>query len=278
MSKRVLLIDGDVLVYKTAFASEKVIDWGDGLITLHSKVDEAADSIDAQIAHIKDVLKGDELVVALTCHETVNFRKEFFPQYKENRTEKRKPIAWKAMRQHLLEKYDAKTKPNLEADDILGILSTKLGPIAPGLPAVTEKIIVSIDKDFKTIPGLFYNLNDGKSGEVQKISEEDADHNFMVQTLTGDSTDNYPGCQGIGPKRAKAILDEAIHDAFSDTSPDEYCAANALPILWRAVLKAFDAKGFGAEFALTQARCARILRASDYDFANKKPNLWSPPR
>lgn len=255
--KRVLLIDGDVLVYKTAWASEQVIDWGNGLVTLHSKVEEAAQTIDAQIENIKERLKPDEVVVALTCHETVNFRKEFYPLYKENRTEKRKPLVWKNMREHLIEKYDAKIKPNLEADDILGIMATKLGPITPGGPAATERIIVSIDKDFKTIPCKFFNM---QSGELSEVSEEDADFNFMVQTLTGDSTDNYPGCQGIGPKRAKTLLTER-----KDLS------------MWEAVVQAFKKAGYGEEFALTQARCARILRASDYDFLNKKPILWSPP-
>jgi DNA polymerase-1 len=265
---RTILIDGDVLVYKTAWASEQIIDWGDGLVTLHSKVDEAAQAIDAQINNIKAKLKPDEVVVALTCHETVNFRKEFYPQYKENRNEKRKPLVWKAMREHLLTNHEAKIKPNLEADDILGIMATMWKPDGK------EKIIVSIDKDFKTIPCKFFNM---ASGELSEVSEEEANVNFLTQTLTGDSTDNYPGCAGIGPKRAKALLDSAIHEAFSDTDPAEYSVSNALPVMWRAVLKAFEKAGFGPEFALTQARCARILRASDYDFPTKKPILWSPP-
>lgn len=263
--KRVLLIDGDVLVYKTAFASEKIVDWGNGVVTLYSMVEEAADAIDRQIESIQNVLKGDELVIALTCHETVNFRKEFFPAYKENRQEKRKPLVWKAMRDHLVANHAAKIKPNLEADDTLGILST--------MKHADERIIVSIDKDFKTIPGLFYNLKDGKSGEVQEISEVDADYNFMVQTLTGDSTDNYPGCAGIGAKRGTAILT----DALTRHAGSELDANGKLAVMWAYVLKTFEKAGFGVEFALTQARCARILRASDYDFTNKKPILWSPP-
>lgn len=264
--KRVLLIDGDVLVYKTAWASEQVIDWGDDMVTLHSNKEDAADSIDYQLAAIKADLKGDELVVALTCHQSVNFRKEFYPQYKENRAEKRKPLVWKAMRDHLLNNHTARVKPTLEADDVLGILATKLGPIGPGLPASTERIIVSIDKDFKTIPCKFYNMN---SKELSEVSEPEADLNFMVQTLTGDSTDNYPGCPGLGPKRAERLLRDAL------AGPRDY---TDLEVMWGAVVKAFALAGFGAEYALTQARCARILRASDYDMKNKQPILWSPPK
>ncbi len=257
---RTLLIDGDVLVYKTAWACEKVIDWGNDIVTLHSDTGEAKDAMDAQLFKIKADLKGDKVTVALTCHETPNFRKAIYPQYKANRSDKRKPLVWKAMRDHLIAAWDAKIKSNLEADDTLGILST--------MGHSDERIIVSIDKDFKTIPGLFYNLKDGKSGEVQNISEAEADFNFMLQTLTGDSTDNYPGCAGIGAKRGEVILRNAL------AGPADY---TDLEVMWGAVVRTFDARGFGPEFALSQARCARILRASDYNFKTKEPILWAPP-
>ena len=40
-------------------------------------------------------------------------------------------------------------------------------------------------------------------------------------------------------------------------------------------MAAFEKKGLTESDALVQARVARILRASDYDFAAKKPILWS---
>ena len=254
MSKRILLLDGDVLVYKIAFASEQVIDWGNDLHTLHSDAGGATLSMDTMIEGIVDLLHGDQLVTALTCHDTPNFRKAFCPTYKENRAVKRKPLVWAALRKHLIEKWDAKIKSNLEADDVLGILST-----TPHKGQ--ERIIVSIDKDFKTIPGLFYNLGDGKSGPVQEITEVMADHAFMMQTLTGDTIDNYPGCPGIGPKTAAKLLDgvQGIED------------------MWPLVLGAYAKAGFGPEYALTQARCARILRYSDYDHKKKQLILWEPP-
>lgn len=253
--KKVLLLDGDVLVYRTAFASERVIDWGEGLHTLDSNAAEACSSIDFQINALVELLEADEIVVALTCHETPNFRKAFYPTYKENRTVKRKPICWKPLREHLRTEWSAKIKPNMEADDTMGILSTMSHP-------GEQRIIVSIDKDFKTIPGLFYNMSDGKSGQIQEFSEAEADYFFMTQTLTGDVVDNYPGCQGIGPKSAAKILGEG----------------KSLGDMWNAVLKAYAKAGFGGEYALNQARCARILRAGDYDFKKKEPILWNPPQ
>jgi DNA polymerase-1 len=262
MSKKkrtIALIDGDVLVYRIGFAVEKSVDWGEGKHTLHADEQEATQAVDLLMGEILEAVGSQEYFVALTCHETVNFRKYFYPAYKENRTKNRKPLLWKFIREYLTSQYAAQVKANLEADDILGIWSTKQWTGAP------DRVIVSIDKDFKSVPGRFYNFN---KQEWYEITEEEADFNFFMQVLTGDKTDNYPGCQGIGPKKAQSILSNA-------TSQSEEGTRNNT--LWRSVLTAYKRTGFGAEYALTQARCARILRACDYDFTKKQPILWSPP-
>jgi DNA polymerase-1 len=261
--KRVLLIDGDVLVYKTAFAAEQNIDWGEGLHTLHSDEESAKATVDNAITSLLERLEADDYVVALTCHETPNFRLSIYPQYKMNRADNRKPLVWGALREHLKWKWDAKLKPNLEADDILGILATNHSFEKKYIGHEIERIICSIDKDFKSIPCLFYNMK--KREGIEKFNEHDANYFHMVQTLIGDKTDNYPGCAGIGPKKAEAILNPA------ETGGD-YVA------MWPRVLHAFKKAGFGPEYALVQARLARILRASDYNFRTKEPILWEPPQ
>lgn len=251
--RTIALIDGDVLVYRAAFAVEQAIDWGDGIHTLSADEDQAKQAMDGFIDEILNDLKTKEYHVALTCHETVNFRKEVFPQYKENRTTLRKPLVWKFLREYLMDQYNAHTKPNIEADDILGIWATKPWPGKPKL------VVVSVDKDFLSIPCSYWHM---KKKVMEEIDEATADYNFYKQTLVGDSTDNYPGCQGVGPKGAKSILDNTLKQKGS---------------LWHSVVVAFKKAGFGEEFALTQARCARILRASDYNFGTGQPILWSPP-
>ena len=39
-TKRVLLIDGDILCYKVALQNEEAINWGEGLWTLHCYEDK----------------------------------------------------------------------------------------------------------------------------------------------------------------------------------------------------------------------------------------------
>ena len=88
------------------------------------------------------------------------------------------------------------SKPGLEADDVCGLLSTK--------PENKKQcVVVSNDKDLKTIPGMLYRP---MSDEMLSVTEQEADKNFLTQCLTGDSTDGYPGVPGIGPKKAEALL------------------------------------------------------------------------
>ena len=63
----------------------------------------------------------------------------------------------KAMRQYLIEDYNAKVSEGQEADDDIAIRATELGP---------STIIASIDKDFLQIPCSHYNFNRGTLVEV----------------------------------------------------------------------------------------------------------------
>ncbi|OQW34852.1 MAG: hypothetical protein A4E20_01360 [Nitrospira sp. SG-bin2] len=268
MSKRILLIDADILVYQTACRAEKPIDWGDGFWTLHSFEDEAVLDLEKRIASIKETLKGDELVFALTTTEK-NFRKDVYPLYKSNRKETRKPLVWKPLRDYLHANYTTFERPGLEGDDCLGILATKTWVGNP------ERILVSIDKDFKCIPCTYYNLDKGTTIE---IDEYGADYWHMLQTLTGDATDGYPGCPDIGPKTAEKILKGVIEKVQEGMPNSPLTPYGKRLYMWDAVVNTYEKAGLSEAVALQMARCARILRACDYDFTNKRPKLWEPPK
>jgi len=84
---------------------------------------------------------------------------------------------------------------NEEADDLLAIEQTRLGP--------HDSIILSIDKDLDQVPGLKYNFMHNIGYDVV---QKQADYNFCAQLLTGDTTDNIPGLPKVGPKTAAKIL------------------------------------------------------------------------
>ena len=110
----------------------------------------------------------------------------------------------------------------------------------------------------RTIPGIHHFLHDD-STEV--VDEKSANYNFMYQTLVGDLTDGFSGCPKIGAIKASRIL----------------ANKKDMPEMWEAVVDTFKKNGLSEKVALMEARMARILRASDYDFKTKKPILWSPP-
>lgn len=250
----VLLIDADVLAYQCAAVNEHATEWEEGFWTWHCDENVVKDAIRDTIDRTVKALEADHHVLCLTDSDG-NFRKEVLPSYKDNRAKTKKPLVLKAIKQWMLDELEAYWRPSLEGDDVMGILAT-WKRFHPG----DRKIIVSIDKDMKTIPGLY--VRDLDNGPVE-ITPEEAEWWHMAQTLTGDTTDGYKGCPGIGPKNAEKLLGE----------PGEFDAAT----LWRIVVGAYAKKGLPESEALIQARVARILQAGDYDFKRKRPILWTPP-
>ena len=246
--KKIALIDGDVVLYEVTASCEQAWDWGNDMWTLHSDFREARQKFDCWIADLVKLLEVDEVVVALS--DRANWRKDVLPTYKANRKGKRKPLTFPTLRDYATRTYKCAELPTLEADDVLGILATD--------PArKTEDVVVTIDKDLRTVPGKHFNPNHPEEGIVE-VSLEQADFNHLMQSLAGDPVDGYAGCPGIGNVRAGRMLTE---------QPD-----------WATVVKAYAAKGLTEEDALTQARVARILRSDEYDAVTETVKLWSPPK
>ena len=245
--KKVLLIDGDILLYKIAMNNEVETHWGDGLWTLHSDANICKADVDLVIDDLGASLEADDYVVALT--DSKNFRKDVLPTYKDNRKDKRKPLALKELREYVIKKHKGVVWDNLEADDVLGIMATE--------PTEEERIVVTIDKDLKTVP---CNLSsDGLN--VERIPERLADYWFMIQTLTGDKVDGYDGVEGIGIKTAEKLIKKYTNVPLLD--------------LWKIVKKIYVDKGYTEAEALQQARVARILRHGEYNKKTGKVKLWT---
>ncbi|WP_085025235.1 hypothetical protein [Ensifer aridi] len=242
---RTLLIDGDILVVSTGAALEKEIDWGDDEWTLTCDVKEVKSTVLDTIKRLERDLEADQSIVTLSMGTT--FRHELYAGYKKGRG--RKPVGTNEVKRWLIEEHGAKYKPGIEADDVMGILATN-PRIVKG-----EKVIVSQDKDMLTVPGLIY-----RDGDIITVTPEEATRNWLTQTLTGDTTDGYPGCPGMGPVKAKKLL-------ASIPEGDRW---------WPHIVGAYEAVGLTEQDALMQARLARILHNEDYDHAKKEPILWNP--
>lgn len=260
MAKRTLLIDADVVAYQCAAKLEHASEWAPGHWTWHVNFDHVCDAVDSTIIGIKEKLEADNVRICLTDPEH-NFRKDVLPSYKMHRATVRRPLVLLHVKEWLVQEREGIVVPGLEGDDVMGILATR--------KTKAEQIIVSLDKDMKTIPGKYVRtravVNDEGvevygAWEIRDISEAEANHYFLTQALTGDVTDGYGGCPGVGPKKAEEIV--LLEDTIAKN--------------WERIVATYAKKGLGEEEALRQARCARILRASDYDLKKKEVILWTP--
>lgn len=244
-----VLIDADIYLFKAATRSEVECNFGNDIYGLACDINEVRQRFEDSIDEVTEQVGCSEHQVILTFTDKKNWRHGFYPEYKSNRKGKRKPIGFAQVREWARKKAGALIFPGLEADDVMGIFSTKW----------PDSLIVSIDKDLATIPGNLFNPS--KDDAPRSISREEADRFFYAQVLTGDSTDGYSGCPGVGPVRAAKILDPLPYDEAA---------------FWAAVVNTYNAKGLTYQDALTNARMARICRDGDWNFETEEMT-WTPP-
>jgi DNA polymerase I len=236
-----LLVDADYVVYKCCAAAETEIDWGNDVILVTSKFSDAYAAVKRELLKIINNFLWDVPELILFFSDSVNFRKSIQPAYKGHR-QRKKPCGYKRVINQLKTEYEVVIMPTLEADDALGIYATK----NPG------NVICSPDKDMRQIPGKLFDMS-----EMMNVEKEEGERWHLVQTLAGDQTDGYAGCPGIGVKRAITLFEEKGYS-------------------WKTVTQAFADKDLSEDVALENARLAKILTASDYDFDKQQPILWSP--
>ena len=235
-----ILCDADFIVYKSCAAAETEIDFGNDVILVTSNFSDAYSATKRELTKLQNKL-GAFADVILFFSDSENFRKKILPEYKGHRNRK-KPCGYKRVINALRKEYKVILKPELEADDALGVYATKY----PG------NIIASPDKDMRQIPGKLYNFE-----ETITIEPDAGAKWHLIQTMAGDQTDGYGGIPGIGVKRAETLFKDKGYS-------------------WKTVVSTFEEKDLTEKDALVNARLARILTCEDYDFNKKEPILWTP--
>jgi DNA polymerase-1 len=245
-TKTTLLIDADVLAFEASVVAEESIHWKDELWTVHADMALAKARVVNRIVEFQETLKTENVVLCLS--DRANFRRKLNPEYKSNRAKSRLPIILKQVKQWIIDELGGVLWANLEADDVISILATDKA-------MDEETIVVSIDKDFKSVPGIFYDYN---RGEYHHPSEEEADNYHLIQSLAGDHTDGYSGVPGVGVVKAERILEKNGYT-------------------WETVAKCYTDAGLTEHDALMNAWMARLLRADNYCFrTNTIKKLWTP--
>lgn len=237
-----LLVDTETYLFRAAASAEYEVEFTTDKWTYLTDISQAKVIFSQEIERMQDIAPDHSVVQVMG--DKNNFRYAIYPDYKSNRRKYRRPAGYSALREWVREQWPTTELENIEADDGVGLLYEE------------GDIICSRDKDLKTVPGLHL---DGQG--VVDVSTAEADYRFYCQVLTGDATDGYPGCPSIGPKTAAKLL--------ADCRDEES--------MWAAVVKAYGKAGHPLSFAVQMARCARILRAGEYDYENNRPILWNPP-
>ncbi len=280
--KRRLIIDGDTIAYKAASVCQHTVETHNGHISPFAMRWEGEVVIENILTNLKNRLKSDDVQILLSCPKHENFRYKLYPDYKSNRKELFRPYLLGPLKDYLRLTHGATHLAFLEADDAIGIFATLSDP------EPVEKIIVGYDKDFKLIPGKHHQLgDDSPSGRpiIRSITASAAYRSHMEQTLSGDATDGYAGCPGIGSTRASRILEDPVELRKSTgvvtrgprkgQKVDRWVKGGRTS-LWKAVLSQYRKAGATAEEALLNARLAKILLAENYTFDPPSVILWVP--
>lgn len=219
------LIDGDILVYrlstgalKTTYKVGMFVTKSEKQAELHAEkkglkvrkvtMDIGERDLRYNTKHMVDnivrLAKATEYEMYLTRRSKDNFRLKYVNvvKYKENRKGKERPKYYDFIRKVLTEEYSAIFAEGEEADDALAIRQTARYEQA-------DTIICTVDKDLLMVPGLHYHL-DAKN--IRLISPLEGIRHFYMQMLTGDTADNIKGIRGVGPVKAKKIINHLTEE------------------------------------------------------------------
>ena len=184
----IALIDGDILIFRTAAATNE-----ESLGIAKARLNELVESILFR-------LNTREYIFYISGSD--NFRYKANPEYKANRREAVDPVHREALKIHAIEVWNAQVVHGMEADDALAMEQMRTDPTGD----YPETVIVTIDKDLNMVPGPHFNF---VKDTLFSVSHKEGTRFFWEQLLIGDKADNIIGIDRIGPVRAKKALQDA---------------------------------------------------------------------
>lgn len=199
------LVDMDVLLYSTGFSADssykkelQAQGVPDDLIPQMLDEDDytgwAIHALTKQLDFILPRFHPDAL---LYLTGSGNFREHIatLKPYKGNRDPTHKPKYYREVKDYMIERLGAIVVHGKEADDAMATEQMNNPD--------DSTIIVTIDKDLNQVPGHHYNPN---KDLLYYVTPGEADMWFWKQMLIGDTADNIPGINKIGPKRADGLI------------------------------------------------------------------------
>ncbi|MBU0509292.1 DNA polymerase I [bacterium] len=205
--KRLFLIDGSAQMYRAHFAFIR-----SPLRTSKGEITSAVYGFLTMLWNLLEKENPSHLAIVFDTPEPT-FRHKAFPEYKATRQKMPDELVDQIGRLHqVLEATGLSilARPGWEADDVIGTLASRAE--AEGY----EVAMVTGDKDFQQLVTDKVRMYNPKSDGLIVLGPQEVEESFGVPpnkvvdvlALTGDTSDNVPGAEGIGPKTAVKLIGE----------------------------------------------------------------------
>jgi hypothetical protein len=207
----------------------------------------------------------DDLDIHVILSGPGNFREKIatLAPYKGNREVNAKPHWYQQIRDHLTQRWNARVVEGREADDEVSILGWTRWRDGSRL----NYLIATIDKDLDQVPGMHY---DYRQKVFYNVSRTEAEQAFWRQVISGDATDNIPGCYKVGTVKAANAVAGLIAELGREPTEAEY---------WALVLRTYEhSQGIaGCPYADKPARDVALETARLVYMQRRQLELWVPP-
>jgi len=203
--KTMLLVDGSSYLYR-AYHAMPDLRSADGFPT------GAVHGVAAMMKWLRERYPAEHAVCVFDA-KGKTFRDDWYPEYKANRASMPEPLAQQIEPIHEIVRllgWPVLMVPGIEADDAIGTLARVAA-------ASGHKVIISTgDKDLAQLVTADVTLINTMAKPPERLDVDGVKAKFGVPperivdylTLIGDSVDNVPGVDKVGPKTAVKWIDE----------------------------------------------------------------------
>ena len=218
--KTLLLIDAYAMIYRAYYAFIRAP-------RMNSR-GENTSAVFGFVVTLEDLIKRIKPTHMAVAFDPAGptFRHEAFEQYKAQRQETPEDIRWAVPRiKNLLEAMNIPVleAPGYEADDVIGTLAHKAEKDG------FEVYMATPDKDYgQLVTEHVFMFRPRHTGGFEKLGPQEVCEKYGLQSqsqvidllgLMGDSSDNIPGCKGVGEKTAIQLLHQfgSIENLLANT-------------------------------------------------------------
>ena len=203
-----LLVDGSSYLYRAFFAGGEAMS-----TTLPDGTEQKTGAIRIMINMMQKLLKEYPFAYGACVFDAKGptFRDAIYPEYKAQRSPMPDDLRSQISPIHEVMRlmgWPVLDVPGVEADDVIGTLAVAASQQGMNV------IISSGDKDLAQLVNQHITIIDTMSGKVRDLAGVEAEFGVPArlmldyQMLVGDTVDNVPGVQGVGPKTAVKLLQE----------------------------------------------------------------------